>query len=89
MKKSDLIVLEKFHADCVRFWERELKVEVDTCREVYLNALDDVKSITTNPFIPFNSPKLDVATKEYFVKRCEMDLGLNEDFMNMKWIEEE
>ena len=89
MKKNDLVVLEKFHEDCVRFWERELKVNRDTCRNVYMNALDDVRRITTNPFIPFNSPKLDIATKEYFMKRCEMDLGLNKDFMSMKWIEEE
>ena len=84
-----MVILEQFHADCVRFWERELKVEADTCRDVYINALEDVKRITTNPFIPFNSPKLDVATKEYFVKRCEMDLGLNKDFANMKWSEDE
>lgn len=85
MKKSDLVVLEQFYADCVKFWERELGVECDTCKDVYIKALEDVKEVTTNPFIPFNSPKLDASTKEYFVKRCEMDLGLNKDFLNMKW----
>lgn len=73
-KRNDLIILENFYKECLRFWERELKVSADEDKTPAIKALEDVRRITTNPNIPYNSPKLDVDTKEYFVRRCEMDI---------------
>lgn len=65
MNKNDLVVLERFYNECLKFWERE-GVENPKAQ-----ALEDVKRITTNPFVPRNAPALDTATKEYFIKTKE------------------
>ena len=49
--------LEKFFFDCVRFWERFLKISADESKEPYQRALDDLPQC--NPFVidgrePFN-----------------------------------
>lgn len=82
MNQEHLIILEHFYNDCVRFWRRTLN---DDGKEPYIRALKDVKACKTNPFQPYHAETLDKKTKEYFVKRCEMDLGLNQDFRKMKW----
>lgn len=86
MNKEHFKILEDFHNDCIRFWMHELN---DDGREPYIRALEDVKACKTNPFQVYHAEILDVRTKEYFVKRCEMDLGLNQDFRKMKWEEDE
>lgn len=83
MNSEQLVILEKFHAACVRFWKEYL--EEDDERVPYLKALEDVKNCKTNPYKAFNAETLDPKTKEYFIKCCEMDLGLNNDFKDMKW----
>lgn len=76
MNTNDLVTLENFYRDCVRFWERELKTSADLDKQVSIMALEDVRRITTNPYVAYNSPKIDQDTKEYFIKRCEMDIGM-------------
>lgn len=82
MNKNHIAILERFHNECVCFWKRKLN---DDGRTPYIRALEDVKACNTNPFQAYHAEVLDEKTKEYFVKRCEMDLGLNHDFRNMKW----
>ena len=72
MNEKHLIILEQFHRDCVNYWMRTLKEDE---RESYFKALEDVKALKHNPFVPCGE-RIDEETKSYFVKRCEMDLGL-------------
>lgn len=65
------LVMENFFRDCLNFWRRNTNDE----REAFENALNDVRRITTNPFSP-RGDKLDVETKEKFIKYREMDLGM-------------
>ena len=63
--------MEKFFKDCQNFWRRT----IDDDREVFERALNDTRRITTDPFSPCGD-KLDVETKEAFIKYREMDLGI-------------
>lgn len=65
MNKEDLKVLRAFYDSCLNFWKREGAYNPKE------KAIEDVKRITTNPFIARNSPLLDVATKEQFIKNLE------------------
>ena len=65
------LVVENFFRDCLNFWRRNVNDE----REAFEKALNDVRRITTNPFSP-RGGKLDVETKEKFIKYREMDLGM-------------
>lgn len=65
------LVIEHFFRDCQNFWRRTTNDE----REVFEKALNDVRSITTDPFSP-RGKKLNVETKEKFIRYREMDLGI-------------
>ena len=65
------LALEHFFRDCQNFWRRT----IDDEREIFEKALDDTRRITTDPFSPCGK-KLDVTTKEKFIKYREMDLGM-------------
>ena len=65
------LAMERFFKDCQNFWRRTINDE----REVFERALDDTRRITTDPFSPCGK-KLDVETKEKFIKYREMDLGM-------------
>ena len=65
------LVMERFFKDCQNFWRRTINDE----REVFERALNDTRRITTDPFSPCVK-KLDVKTKEKFIKYREMDLGM-------------
>ena len=65
------IAMERFFKDCQIFWRRTTNDE----REVFEKALNDTRRITTDPFSPYGD-KLDVETKEKFIKYREMDLGM-------------
>lgn len=67
------LTLEHFFRDCQNFWRRATNDE----REVFEKALNDTRRITTDPFSPCGK-KLDVETKEKFIKYCEMDLGMRD-----------
>lgn len=64
-------VMEHFFRDCKNFWRRTINDE----REVFEKALNDMRSITTDPFSPYGK-KLDVETKEKFIRYREIDLGI-------------
>jgi hypothetical protein len=65
------LALEHFFKDCYKFWLRTTNDE----RVSFEKALDDTRRITTDPFSPCGK-KLDVNTKEKFIKYREMDLGM-------------
>ena len=65
------LAMERFFKDCQNFWSRT----IDNEREVFKRALDDTRRITTDPFSPCGK-KLDVETKESFIKYREQDLGM-------------
>jgi hypothetical protein len=65
------LAMEHFFRDCQNFWRRTINDE----REVFERALNDTRRITTDPFSPCGD-KLDVETKEKFIKYREMDLGM-------------
>ena len=64
------LVMEHFFRDCQNFWRRTINDE----REVFENALNDTRRITTNPFSPCGD-KLDMETKEAFIRYRMQDLG--------------
>ncbi len=65
------LVMEHFFNDCLNFWRRNTNDK----RAAFEKALNDVRGITTDPFSPCGK-KLNVATKENFIKYREMDLGM-------------
>jgi hypothetical protein len=65
------LAMEHFFNDCLNFWRRNTNDK----RVAFEKALNDVRGITTDPFDPFGK-KLDVETKEKFIKYREMDLGM-------------
>lgn len=65
------LVMENFFKDCLKFWERS----TNDRREAFEKALDDTRRIMTDPFSPCGD-KLDVETKNKFIKYREMDLGM-------------
>lgn len=65
------LAMEHFFKDCLNFWRRNTNDE----REAFEKALNDTRIITTDPFSPCGK-KLDVETKEKFIKYREMDLGI-------------
>ena len=65
------LAMEHFFKDCLNFWRRNTNDE----RVAFEKALNDTRGITTDPFSPCGK-KLDVATKEKFIKYREMDLGI-------------
>lgn len=65
------LVMENFFRDCLNFWRRSTNDE----REAFEKALDDTRRIMTDPFSPCGG-KLDMETKEKFIKYREMDLGM-------------
>lgn len=70
-QRDTQLALENFFRDCQNFWRRTINDE----REVFEKTLNDTRRITTNPFSPCGD-KLDIATKEAFIKYREMDLGM-------------
>ena len=65
------LVMENFFKDCLNYHKRSTNDE----REVFEKALNDTRRITTDPFSPCGG-KLDVKTKEAFIRYREMDLGI-------------
>lgn len=70
-KQETQLVMEKFFRNCQNFWRRTINDE----REVFERSLIDTRRITTDPFSPCGD-KLDIETKEKFIKYREMDLGM-------------
>lgn len=64
------VVLEKFFNECFRYWK--------TCnlddRDAFEYAINDIKRLKRNPYVP-SGDEIDLVTKEKFIKYREMDLG--------------
>lgn len=65
MNKEHYKVLERFYADCLKFWERE---KVENPKE---KALADLKQVVFHPFIARNAPFIDIVAKKAFIKTLE------------------
>lgn len=70
-KQETQLVMENFFRDCLNFWRRSTNDE----REAFEKALSDTRRIMTDPFSPCGD-RLDIETKEKFIKYREMDLGM-------------
>ena len=66
-------ILERFFNDCYKFWLRQGSGHGNKHRAFEL-ALEDVKAIHRNPFVP-RGDELDTETKTNFIMYREMDLG--------------
>ena len=71
-KRETELVMEHFFNDCLKFWRGRSNDE----RHAFEMALEDVRSITTDPFSPCGD-KLDEETAKKFVYYREMDLGIH------------
>ena len=65
------LVMENFFSDCLNFWRRSTNDE----REAFEKALNDIRRIMTDPFSPCGD-RLDMETKNQFIKYREIDLGM-------------
>lgn len=63
------LVLQQFFGECLSFWKRSISDE----REAFKNAIDDVRSLTKDPYSP-QGKKLDEDVKTRFIKYRELDL---------------
>ena len=70
-ERETILALEEAMRFNRRFWERQGYDE----REAFIKALNEVAEMTADPSSPFGE-KLDVETKENFIKYREMDLGM-------------
>lgn len=66
-------ILERFFDDCLRFWMHQGS-DHGHKQKAFKLALEDVKSIHRNPFVPCGD-ELDAETKANFIMYREMDLG--------------
>ena len=64
------LVLEKFFGECFRYWRMQGFEE----KEAFSNALDDVRNVKSDPYMPTRNP-IDLEVKEKFIRYREMDLG--------------
>ena len=47
-REETMAILEKFFGECLRFWEKELKVSSDLDKEPFINAIKEIPS--THPY---------------------------------------
>lgn len=64
--------LESFFNECYKYWLRNGYSK----KEAFKLALEDVRAVKHNPFVP-NGEELDVDAKNEFIHYREMDLGGN------------
>lgn len=63
-------IMDKFFHECFRYWKTQKYDE----RTAFEYALDDVKSLKHDPYVP-TGKQLDIETKNQYIKYREMDLG--------------
>ena len=47
-KNETMALLKRFFGECLRYWERTLKVDSDLDKEPYVNAINEIP--TNNPY---------------------------------------
>lgn len=70
-ERETTLVLEEAMRGGLRFWKHQGYDE----RDVFIKALEEVENMETDPTSPCGD-KLDVVTKEKFVRYRKIDLGL-------------
>lgn len=70
-KNETMEILEKFFGECLRYWERTLKVSSDESKEPYINAIEEIP--TYNPY-KMQGEKLNEEWVSEFRKYRLMDL---------------
>ena len=68
--KETEAILCKFFGECFRYWKMQGYEE----RSAFENALNDVKRVKNDPYVPAGQP-LDLGEKAKFIHYKEMDLG--------------
>lgn len=63
-------ILDKFFKECFNFW----KLQGNTSRQSFENALKDIRDIKRDPYVP-TGDLLDEEAKQKFIRYREMDLG--------------
>lgn len=63
-------ILERFFNECYKYWLQNS----DSEREAFSLALDDIRAVKRNPFIPCGD-ELDPEVIKKFIHYREMDLG--------------
>lgn len=69
-KNKTQLVMEHFFNDCLKYYHKQGLDE----RKAFETALNDTRTITTDPFSPCGD-KLDDDTRIKFIHYREMDLG--------------
>ena len=70
-EKETILVLERSMRNNMKFWDRQGYDE----RQAFKKALSEVREMVANPESPCGE-KLDMKTKEKFIKYREQDLGM-------------
>jgi len=69
-KVETMTMLERFFGECLRYWERALKVDSDTSNEAYKHAIEDIPHHC--PYSP-NGEEINPAWREEFRRSRLMD----------------
>ena len=69
-ERESELVLEKFFNECLRYWDTQNYDE----RDAFRLALEDIKRIKHDPYVPAGKP-INLKAKENFIHYREMDLG--------------
>lgn len=69
-KQEQYNILLEFFYECVKYWERFLKVDSDLDKQPYINALEEIPDV--DPNVPFGKP-FDKDVLENFTKDRYMD----------------
>ncbi len=67
-KEETMRVLDRFFGECLKYWERTLKVDSDLSNEAYIRAIDDIPA-----YYPY-SPRGEKLDPEYVseFRRCRL-----------------
>ena len=70
-ERETILALEEAMRGGLRFWKHQGYDE----RDAFIKALDEVENVETDPMSPCGD-KLDIVTKEKFIKYRKIDLGI-------------
>lgn len=70
-KNKQMEILEQFFSECLRYWEKTLKVSSDVDKQPYINAINEIPS--KNPYKFRDAEEFDTDVIEKFRKYRLMD----------------
>lgn len=65
------LILEQFFNDCLKYWEKVLKVSSDDSKEPYIRSIRDIPK--TNPYLVGSKETIDESVRNDFIKYRLMD----------------